>query len=201
MWNGRNQDCNSTGVYSGTVSDFDGTGNDYSNWETTWLRGIQPTDLNGVAQFDTIFPGHYLHRASHIHTLVHHSSAKDPAIPQRNHTLLGNTASHVGQLFFDQDLRDEIEKIAPYSTNHVAVTSNADDPILSVALAHGGYPFFQYTKIGDRLEDGLLVWISVGVNVTYSRTVCAIATNLAEGGHVPSGSTPPNCIATGASPL
>jgi hypothetical protein len=188
-------------VYSGTVSDFDGTGNDYSNWETTWLRGIQPTDLNGVAQFDTIFPGHYLHRASHIHTLVHHSSAKDPAIPQRNHTLLGNTASHVGQLFFDQDLRDEIEKIAPYSTNHVAVTSNADDPILSAALAQGGYPFFQYTKIGDRLEDGLLVWISVGVNVTYSRTVCAIATNLAEGGHVPSGSTPPNCISTGASPL
>lgn len=31
------------------------------------MRGVQPTDTNGIASFDSILPGHYDGRATHIH--------------------------------------------------------------------------------------------------------------------------------------
>ena len=40
-------------------------------YNSTYLRGIQQTDLNGVVQFDTIFPGHYSGRAIHTLLLTH----------------------------------------------------------------------------------------------------------------------------------
>lgn len=51
--------CNSTGVYSGVVASGNGNNNDTTNVNNTFLRGIQQTDLNGIAQFETLFPGHY----------------------------------------------------------------------------------------------------------------------------------------------
>lgn len=93
MWH-----CNTTGVYSGIVASGNGDTSDTANINATFLRGIQETDTDGVAQFETIFPGHYLSRATHIHLLVH-----------TNVTVLANgtlgsdvSASHVGQAFFDQ---------------------------------------------------------------------------------------------------
>ena len=32
---------------------------------STCMRGLQPTSSNSVAEFDTIFPGHYEGRAIH----------------------------------------------------------------------------------------------------------------------------------------
>lgn len=34
------------------------------------LRGVIPTDEDGVARFQTIFPGHYLSRTVHIHIIT-----------------------------------------------------------------------------------------------------------------------------------
>lgn len=53
VWN-----CNSTGVYGGVQSSGNGNGNDASNLNNTFLRGIAQTDSDGVVQFDTLFPGH-----------------------------------------------------------------------------------------------------------------------------------------------
>lgn len=51
--------CNSTGVYSGVVASGNGVGTaDPSNLNNTFLRGLQPTDEDGVAKFTTLFPGH-----------------------------------------------------------------------------------------------------------------------------------------------
>lgn len=50
--------CNATGVYSGVSASGNGNSNDTTNLNNTFLRGIQPTDVNGVVQFETIFPGH-----------------------------------------------------------------------------------------------------------------------------------------------
>jgi protocatechuate 3,4-dioxygenase beta subunit len=58
--------CNATGVYGGVVAAGNGDANDLSNLDNTWLRGIQPTDSDGVAQFESIFPGHYTGRTHHI---------------------------------------------------------------------------------------------------------------------------------------
>lgn len=66
MWH-----CNATGVYSGIVANGNGDSSDTSNLNATFLRGIQKTDADGIAQFDTIFPGHYTSRATHIHLAVH----------------------------------------------------------------------------------------------------------------------------------
>lgn len=41
--------------------------NGSSNLDATFLRGVQETDVNGIMEVDTIFPGHYTGRAVHIH--------------------------------------------------------------------------------------------------------------------------------------
>ncbi len=45
-----------------------GDPNDSSILKGTALRGIQPTDSHGIATFDTLVPGHYEGRATHIHS-------------------------------------------------------------------------------------------------------------------------------------
>lgn len=68
--------CNTTGIYSGvwavpTRPDAGSLpGHDRSVINTTALRGIQFTDHEGVANFDTFFPGHYEGRAVHIHGMT-----------------------------------------------------------------------------------------------------------------------------------
>ena len=52
------------GVYSG----FDQPGADTAG--ETFMRGIQMTDRNGVVTFDTVYPGWYEGRATHIHYQV-----------------------------------------------------------------------------------------------------------------------------------
>ncbi|ORY68292.1 Intradiol ring-cleavage dioxygenase [Pseudomassariella vexata] len=174
MWH-----CNSTGVYSGVVASGNGDSSDTSNIDNTFLRGIQATDADGVAQFETLFPGHYTSRATHIHILIHTNATVYP-----NGTL-GNevSASHVGQAFFDQDLITEADTIAPYSSNTQEVTLNSADSILSEETATDGVdPFFEYTLLGDELADGLFGWIAFGINTTESSTVSPAVFLYASGG-------------------
>lgn len=98
------------GVYSGTVGNGNGIANDVSNLNNTWLRAIQPTDNEGVVQVELIFPGHYAPRATHTHLLVHQGGYILP-----NNTFTGGNVSHVGQVFFDQDLINEIDTFYPYN--------------------------------------------------------------------------------------
>jgi len=57
------------GIYVG-VQGYPGMGdpNDASILQGTTLRGVQPTDSHGIASFDSLFPGHYEGRATHIHS-------------------------------------------------------------------------------------------------------------------------------------
>lgn len=64
--------CNSTGVYSGVDSAGEG------GLDTTFLRGVQQTDSEGVMAFDTIFPGHYEGRATHEHVVAHQNATLLP---------------------------------------------------------------------------------------------------------------------------
>lgn len=174
MWH-----CNSTGVYSGIVANGNGDSSDESNIDNTFLRGIQQTDSDGVAQFESLFPGHYTSRATHIHVMVH-----------TNATLLANKtlgsenyASHVGQAFFDQDLITEVEALEPYNSNTQEVTNNADDSILAEeADTDGVDPFMEYTLLGDSLSDGLFAWLAFGINTTQSSTITPASFYYAEGG-------------------
>lgn len=174
MWH-----CNSTGVYSGIVASGNGDSSDETNIDNTWLRGIQLTDDDGVAQFESVFPGHYTSRATHIHIMIHTN-----ATLLANQTLgMDNYASHVGQAFFDQDLITEVELLAPYNTNTQDITTNADDSIMSEEVATDGVdPVMEYTMLGDSLSDGLFAWLAFGINSTLSSSVTPAAYLYAEGG-------------------
>lgn len=168
--------CNSTGVYSGVVSGGNGNG-DASNINATFLRGVQQTDADGAATFKTLFPGHYTGRTTHIHVLVHtNATAFD------NGTLIDTThVGHVGQAFFDQDLITQVEATSVYSVNTQQLTTNKQDSILGEE-AETSDPFVQYVLLGDAVEDGLLGWLSFGIDPSLSKSVSAAATLYEEGG-------------------
>ncbi|EFQ27291.1 hypothetical protein CGRA01v4_04350 [Colletotrichum graminicola] len=197
MWH-----CNATGVYSGIVVSGNGDSSDESNIDNTFLRGIQLTDDDGVVQFESIFPGHYTSRTTHIHLLVHTN-----ATISANNTLGSvNTASHVGQAFFDEELISAVEGFAPYNTNTQQLTTNANGGIFGEETATNGVdPLMEYTLLGDSITDGLFAWMAFGINTTLFSSVTPAAFYYAGGGVVNSNSgggggsgAPPNGPATGA---
>ncbi|KAF7585560.1 hypothetical protein BBP40_010652 [Aspergillus hancockii] len=159
IWN-----CNATGVYSGVVDSSNGNGDDLSNINATFARGLQGTDSDGVAQFHTLFPGHYAGRTTHVHVVAHVGATVLP-----NNTLTGGHAAHIGQLFYDQDLIDAVEATSPYNTNTVGLTTNAEDRVFNTeTTGTNSDPVFNYVYLGESLADGILAWITVGVNVSAS---------------------------------
>jgi len=169
--------CNSTGVYSGIVASSNGVGtSDPANINNTFLRGLQPTDSLGVAQFTTLFPGHYTSRANHIHVLAHFNGTT-----YANGTYGGGYVSHVGQLFFDQDLISLVEATSPYSTNKQDLTLNADDSVLATEAASSD-PVIEYSLLGEDVSDGVFGWIAFGIDLTNEETVSPVASLYADGG-------------------
>lgn len=172
--------CNATGVYSGVSATGNGnSANDTSNLDATFLRGVQQTDLNGVVQFSTIFPGHYTGRATHIHVMTHNTNS---TIVRTNSTILSSNAStthasHVGQIFFDQSLISLVEASEPYASNTQDVTLNADDSILGEEAASMD-PFAEYILLNaENVSDGVLVWVSIGIDPTADDEISSAATH------------------------
>jgi hypothetical protein len=80
----------------------------------TYLRGAQAADANGVVRFTTIYPGWYPGRTTHIHCKVH----------------LDRRTVLTTQLYFDDNLTEEIyRKIPPYTEHTVRDTRNDTDSI------------------------------------------------------------------------
>ena len=152
--------CNATGVYSGVEASLGEAGLD-----STFLRGLQISDSDRVAEFDTIVPGHYTGRATHQHVITHINATKLP-----NGTYTGGTINHVGQLFFDEAFRAKVEDTYPYSNNKQAYVSNDSDMWAPTAASADYDPFPEYFMLGDSLSDGVLFWISIGINTTANYT-------------------------------
>ncbi|KAM5344658.1 hypothetical protein ACJ41O_013193 [Fusarium nematophilum] len=169
VWN-----CNSTGVYSGVQDDSNGNGDDASNLNRTALRGIQRTDENGIAVFKSIFPGHYSGRATHVHVVAHAN-----ATVLSNHTVTGGSVSHIGQLFYDQDLITQVEATYPYNTSDVDITLNSEDRVFATETEDSDSdPVFEYVLLGDAVGDGIFSWITIGIDMTatYSTSYAAYLT-------------------------
>ncbi|EWC48827.1 hypothetical protein DRE_00132 [Drechslerella stenobrocha 248] len=174
---------NATGVYSGVVANGNGAGrSDPTNINTTYCRGVQFTDSDGVIKFKTIFPGHYAGRTTHIHIMSHKGGTVHP-----NGTYSGQgRVTHVGQLFFDEGLRRAVEALEPYSTNTQSEISNAQDQIAHQQAENDYDPFMRYAYLGDNVADGLLAWITVGVD-SDAELDPYVAAELTEAGGVPVG--------------
>ena len=99
-----------SGAYSGYPSQPGGQ--DTSG--QTFLRGTQVTDDEGVAMFDTIYPGWYPGRTVHIHFKVHY----------RNNTYA------TSQFYFPDEFTDRVYSRPPYSDRPDRTTRNTDDSVL-----------------------------------------------------------------------
>jgi protocatechuate 3,4-dioxygenase beta subunit len=127
--------CDAGGTYSGFAQE--GTEG------RTFLRGIQRTDVKGLATFDTIYPGWYSGRTVHIHVRVY----------------LGGSIVHTGQLFFPDTLTDAVFRRAPYNRRPARNTRNASD---SIFRNGGSRSMLHLVKSGK----GYAARITMGVNRT-----------------------------------
>lgn len=113
--------CDAIGLYSGYGSE--GTAGE------RFLRGIQATDADGRAEFETIYPGFYRGRTVHIHLKIH----------------LDERTAVTSQLFFPESLNDAVMATSPYDASGTRDTRNSTDSIftsstvLDVAADGGGY--------------------------------------------------------------
>lgn len=97
----------------GLYSAFEDQG-DNADLDTTkekFLRGVQNTDANGVATFDTIYPGWYQGRTTHIHVKVH----------------FADQTRITTQLYFPDDITAEVYGEAAYSERGQKDTTNRND--------------------------------------------------------------------------
>ena len=193
--------CNSTGVYSGVVASGNGDSSDEANLDNTFLRGISQADESGVVQFDTLFPGHYTGRATHIHVMTHTLDAT----VNDNNTLTGASVTHVGQMFFDQDLIEVVDAVEPYASNNQQITNNSEDSILSEEASDVD-PMIEYVLLGDDVSDGIFGWLAFGMDSGASYNVTPAANLYAEGGvanensGMGGGGAPPGTNGTGGAP-
>jgi protocatechuate 3,4-dioxygenase beta subunit len=119
----------------------------------TFLRGVQLTNKKGHATFETVYPGHYTGRATHIHLKVHIGGKA------RGGTLRGGHVSHTGQLFFGESANASVYSLAPYTSDTAPRTLNSSDSIYSQA---GGSR--AEVALSGSASSGYVGKIVVGVN-------------------------------------
>jgi protocatechuate 3,4-dioxygenase beta subunit len=146
--------CDALGEYSGYVGKNGHTEDD----DGTFLRGGQLTDTNGQVSLISIWPGHYVSRAVHVHMRVH------TGVTIADGTYTGGTVVHTGQLFFDADLNEKVQATSPYSDNTTAETVLADDTIYDDAGAASG--LLTLTALGTSVSDGYTATLTVGISTS-----------------------------------
>jgi protocatechuate 3,4-dioxygenase beta subunit len=95
----------------------------------TFLRGIQFTDATGRVSFQTVFPGFYQGRTNHIHFKVRLGG--NTGIAEGHHTYLAGHTSHVGQVFFPEDVAADLMKQPPYAGHKIHRTTTAEDGVFN----------------------------------------------------------------------
>src|SRR4051794_5623538 len=113
---------------------------------TTFLRGTQTADDNGIVEFLTVYPGWYHGRAVHIHLRVHMDDA----------TVL------TSQMFFDADYTASVYSAAPYDQFGLPDTSNESDGIAGDPQAEGT---LLHTLAGDTSKGaGTVALLNIAIN-------------------------------------
>ncbi len=103
--------CDATGRYSG----FQDRGLDLR--ARKFLRGYQLTDQDGMARFLTIYPGWYRGRAVHLHFKI------------RTGVGQGRRYEFTSQLYFNDELTDQVHAEPPYDAGGKRTTRNSNDRI------------------------------------------------------------------------
>jgi protocatechuate 3,4-dioxygenase beta subunit len=113
----------------------------------TFLRGVQITGPDGVAEIDTIYPGWYQGRATHLHVRVHLGGRVADGRYQGGHI------SHTGQIFMPDGFSDRIYQLPAYAKKESGRTPLEDDDI----FLQGGRQVTRVSPLDpSRLESGLV---------------------------------------------
>ncbi|KAJ7441146.1 aromatic compound dioxygenase [Mycena latifolia] len=121
---------------------------------TTFLRGATKTASNGIAEFQTIFPGFTSDAANHLNLLVHPTASESSGV------------AHVGQLFFPDSWTDIIGAYTNYNKNTNTRMRNSADPSFLAASKNGFSSIVDIESINDDWPEGIIGYITVGVNPT-----------------------------------
>ncbi|MEA2531690.1 MAG: hypothetical protein QOG89_3334 [Thermomicrobiales bacterium] len=188
--------CDAQGYYSGIIGENPGGGGTTTGEEnaaTTFLRGIQLTDADGMVEFATIYPGWYTSRTVHIHMKVHVEGAAGDAVgdadaaatPEGGETYQGGHTSHTGQLFFDDAISEEVFATEAYarSSENGKITNDEDN----IFGEHGDEPGFLVALTGSAAA-GFAGTITVGVDPTATAVEGGMEGGA--GGRPPGGSPP-----------
>ena len=136
--------CDAAGVYS----DVTAAGN--AGGGRKFLRGYQITDADGIARFQTIYPGWYSGRAVHVHFKL------------RLFAGATKTYEFTSQFFFDETLTDTVHAQAPYSSKGRRNVVNTADGIYNGLSAAARAALTLQTA---QAASGYAGIISLGVNV------------------------------------
>ncbi|MBD2800542.1 intradiol ring-cleavage dioxygenase [Xenorhabdus sp. M] len=121
--------------------------------ESTFLRGAQRTDKEGIVRFTTIFPGFYANRALHIHV-----SARSANVQKRQ----DDKFYFVGQIYFPEGVSKEVMANDMYSPREIKRLKNEEDHIFSGVKNRSA--ILNIKQIGDNLLDGLYGQIVLSIN-------------------------------------
>ena len=128
--------CDAAGVYAGFPGQL-------GNLDTTgqrFLRGSQLTDADGKATFQTIYPGWYPGRTTHIHFKVHPTS----------------TTEATSQLYFPEEINTAVYQTGVYAPRGQKDTTNAADGVNRTAVA----PLAVVTESGGRYTATIRVTVA-----------------------------------------
>lgn len=96
--------------------DHEGTYSEYGTGRgQTFLRGIQTADAQGQVTFETVYPGWYQGRATHIHVEV----------------LVGGRSVKVTQIAFPEDITAAVYRTGVYAAKGQNTTTNARDNVFA----------------------------------------------------------------------
>jgi protocatechuate 3,4-dioxygenase beta subunit len=125
--------CDAAGNYSeyGNVS------------SSTWLRGIQPVDSNGVARFTTIYPGWYAGRATHIHVEV----------------MVNNRSVKTTQIAFPEEINSAVYASGVYAAKGQNPTKATNDMVFSDGVTS------ELASVAGNTSSGYAATFTVGISI------------------------------------
>ncbi|KIM22482.1 hypothetical protein M408DRAFT_332916 [Serendipita vermifera MAFF 305830] len=133
-----------------------------------FLRGGLAANENGVAELTTIYPGFYTGRTVHTHVMIHQNINYHD-----NGTIISTSGAlrHIGQIFYDETINGAVLATDAYLDSGNTRTYNVDDGILQQANEGGYSAFAQIEWIGETLDEGLLGYITIGIDTSALRNV------------------------------
>ena len=138
-----------SGIYSALTAQVCTTGANVAN--QTFCRGVQPTDSDGMVYFDTVYPGWYSSRTTHIHTTIR----------------INGTEYATAQFPFADRVSDFVYRKHPlYNTRSLRTTNNTNDGVFNSAN-------LQTYMFETRYKDGQIqIFKTIGIRSSTSQSLC-----------------------------